>query len=116
MDLIISTALKGILIGVLVSAPMGPIGVLCIQRTLSKSRYSGFLSGLGVARADTMLAIISYFFYALLKGQIEQYKDIISIFGGVFVVIVGVAIFFKKPAPQVRRKANRQDRYTLFPP
>jgi threonine/homoserine/homoserine lactone efflux protein len=94
---------RGILVGLASSITVGPVAVLCIQRTLSKSRYSGFLSGLGVACADTMLAVIAYFFYALLKGQIEQYKDIISIVGGVFVVIVGIFIFFQKPAPQVRR-------------
>lgn len=95
--------LRGVTVGLASSITVGPVAVLCIQRTLSKSRKSGFLSGLGVACADTLMAIIAFFFYALLKAQIEQYKDIITILGGIFVVIVGVVIFFQKPAPQIRR-------------
>ena len=45
---------KGIVIGVLVSAPMGPIGMLCIQRTLNKGRWHGFVTGLGAALSDVI--------------------------------------------------------------
>ena len=45
---------KGIVIGVLVSAPMGPIGMLCIQRTLNKGRWHGFVTGLGAALSDLL--------------------------------------------------------------
>ena len=101
--------LRGVTVGLASSITVGPVAVLCIQRTLSKSRKSGFLSGMGVACADTLMAIIAFFFYALLKTQIEQYKDIISILGGIFVVIVGVVIFFQKPAPQIRRNRAALD-------
>ena len=47
---------KGIVIGVLVSAPMGPIGMLCIQRTLNKGRWHGFVTGLGAALSDVIYA------------------------------------------------------------
>ncbi len=95
--------LRGLTVGLASSITVGPVAVLCIQRTLSKSRRSGFISGLGVACADTLMAIIAFFFYALLQTQIEQYKKIISLLGGIFVVIVGVVIFFQNPAPQIRR-------------
>ena len=51
--------LKGLLIGFLASIPMGPIGVLCIQRTLNKGRKSGFYSGLGAAAGDAVYSIIA---------------------------------------------------------
>jgi len=51
--------LKGSVIGFMVSIPLGPIGVLCVQRTLNKGRLSGFVSGLGAAIADTIFALIS---------------------------------------------------------
>jgi threonine/homoserine/homoserine lactone efflux protein len=95
--------LRGLTVGLASSITVGPVAVLCIQRTLSKSRRSGFISGLGVACADTLMAIIAFFFYALLQTQIEQYRKIISLLGGIFVVIVGVVIFFQNPAPQIRR-------------
>ena len=66
--------LRGVTVGLASSITVGPVAVLCIQRTLSKSRHSGFISGLGVACADTLMAIIAFFFYALLQAQIEQYK------------------------------------------
>ena len=111
--------LRGVTVGLASSITVGPVAVLCIQRTLSKSRRSGFISGLGVACADTLMAIIAFFFYALLQAQIEQYKHIISIFGGIFVVIVGVVIFFQNPAPQIRRNrtgtaTSKRDFFSMF--
>ena len=50
---------KGIIIGVLVSAPMGPIGMLCIQRTLNKGRWHGFVTGLGAALSDVIYAALT---------------------------------------------------------
>lgn len=100
---IINITLRGFAVGLASSVTVGPVAVLCIQRTLSKSRRSGFISGLGVACADTLLAIIAFFFYSLLEAQIKQYEHIITILGGIFILIVGVVIFFKNPAPQIRR-------------
>ena len=60
MELILYILLRGLLIGILVSAPMGPIGVLCIQRTLNKGRWAGFYTGIGAAFSDV--------FYCLLTG------------------------------------------------
>lgn len=99
---VIDILLRGLTVGVLSSITVGPVAVLCIKRTLNKSRHSGFVSGLGVACADALMAIIAFFFYAILHSQIEQYKHILSIVGGLFVVIVGVVIYLQKPS----KKAN----------
>ncbi len=99
---VVDILLRGLTVGVLSSITVGPVAVLCIKRTLNKSRHSGFISGLGVACADTLMAIIAFFFYAILHSQIEQYKHILSIVGGIFVVIVGVVIFLQTPS----RKTN----------
>ena len=85
--------------GVAASITVGPVAVLCIQRTLSKTTRAGIVSGLGVACADTLMAIIAYFFYAMMQAQIEKYRHILSLVGGIFVVIVGVYIFFQNPVP-----------------
>ena len=99
---IIDIVLRGFIVGLASSVTVGPVAVLCIKRTLNKSRRSGFISGMGVACADTLMAIIAFFFYAILHSQIEQYKHIISIVGGIFVVIVGVVIFFQRPSQKVK--------------
>ena len=102
----------GLCVGLASSMTVGPVAVLCIQRTLSKGHLSGIMSGLGVACADTLLAILSFTVYALLKSYIDEYSRVIQICGGVFVVIVGIFIFFKNPVPQIRK--NRAGRKTLW--
>lgn len=102
----IDIVLRGMVVGLASSITVGPVAVLCIQRTLSKGHQAGFLSGLGVACADTLMAIIAFFFYAMLEAQIEKYSYIISLLGGIFVIVVGVVIFFQNPSPQIRRNRS----------
>ena len=94
------------------SITVGPVAVLCIQRTLSKNFRSGLASGLGVATADMMMAIIAFFFFSMLQTQIEVYSEILQVIGGIFVVIVGVYIFFQNPVPQIRK--NRAGKTNLW--
>lgn len=108
----IEILLRGAGVGLASSITVGPVAVLCIQRTLSKSRRSGMVSGIGVACADTLMALIAFFFYSMLQAQIEQYSQLLRVVGGVFVVIVGVVIFFQNPVPQIRR--NRAGKTSLW--
>lgn len=100
---IIEILFRGICVGVAASITVGPVAVLCIQRTLSKSRQSGIISGLGVACADTVMAVIAYFCYSMLQSHIEQYNTLLRVIGGIFVVVVGVWVFAQNPVPQIRR-------------
>ncbi len=103
---------RGIGVGVAASITVGPVAVLCIQRTLSKNRRSGFVSGLGVACADTVMAMVALFFYSILRARIEEYDMLLRVGGGIFVVIVGVYIFLQNPVPQIRR--NRAGKTSLW--
>lgn len=109
---IVKILFGGFCVGLASSVTVGPVAVLCIQRTLSKGHLSGLLSGLGIACADTLMAILAFSVYALLKSYIDQYNTIIQFCGGLFVVIVGVLIFFKNPVPQIRK--NRTGRSALW--
>ncbi len=95
--------LRSVMVGIAASITVGPVAVLCIQRTLSKSRRSGLISGLGVACADTLMALVAYFFYSVLSGTIEEYNMVLRLVGGVFVVGVGAYIFFQNPVVQIRK-------------
>ena len=107
--------LRGMGVGLASSITVGPVAVLCIQRTLSKNFRSGLASGLGVATADMMMAIIAFFFYSMLQTQIEVYSEILQVIGGIFVVIVGVYIFFQNPVPQIRKnRAGKSDPWQDF--
>jgi threonine/homoserine/homoserine lactone efflux protein len=109
---IIKIIIGGLCVGLASSVTVGPVAVLCIQRTLSRGYLSGIFSGLGVASADTLMAILAFTLYALLKEYIDRFNTIIMICGGIFVIIVGIFIFFKNPVPQVRK--NRTDKNELW--
>lgn len=98
----------GLCVGLASSVTVGPVAVLCIQRTLSKGHLSGFISSMGVVCADTLMAILAFSVYALMKSYIDEYSSIIQLVGGIFVVIVGVFIFFKNPVPQIRKNKTGQ--------
>ena len=113
MDMWLDIFLRGILIGLVVSVfSIGPVGVLCIQRTLSKGQRSGFFSGLGAATADTVYATVAFFAIAFVHGFIEQNQLLLKIIGGAFVVVVGLYIFFQNPVVQIRR--NRSGKVSLW--
>ncbi len=109
MDLLF--IIKGILIGVSVSAPLGPIGVLCIQRTLNKGFKSGFVSGTGAAAADIIYAIIAGFSITFIKDFLIEYQTYIRIIGGAFLILVGVRITISNPAKQIRKLRVKGNNY-----
>ena len=103
---------RSICVGLAASITVGPVAVLCIQRTLSKSRISGIVSGFGVACADTFMAIIAFSCYSMLAATIQEHHNLLTVIGGVFVVMVGVYVFLQNPAVQIRK--NRSGRTNLW--
>ena len=103
--------IKGILIGISVSAPLGPIGVLCIQRTLNKGFKSGFVSGSGAASADIIYAIIAGFSITLISDFLIEYQTYIRIIGGAFLILVGIRISISNPAKQIRKLRVKGNNY-----
>ncbi|QKG81261.1 LysE family translocator [Tenuifilum thalassicum] len=101
--------IKGIIIGLAASIPLGPIGVICIQRTINKGRTSGFLSGLGAATADTIFAAIAGFSLSFIISFIKEQQTIIEIVGGVIVVLLGIKIFQTNPISQLKRQKRRKN-------
>ncbi len=100
--------IQGFIVGFLASVTLGPVGVMCIQRTLSKGRLSGLISGLGAAVADTIYAIAAFFFISLVGSFIEEHMTILTIIGGVCVGAVGTRIVMTNPVMQMRRNRNRK--------
>lgn len=98
---------KGIMIGLLASIPLGPIGVICIQRTINKGKLSGFLSGVGAATADTIFATIAGFSLTFIINFIEEKQLILEIFGGIIVVLLGIMTFYTNPVRQLKRHKRK---------
>ncbi|MDR2469775.1 MAG: LysE family translocator [Tannerella sp.] len=110
---------KGFIIGILVSAPMGPIGMLCVQRTLSKSRWHGFISGLGATLSDIIYAIITCLFMGLVVNFVETHQQWLELFGSIVLAVFGYYIFFSDPIKNLRKKKEKklsfaQDFVTAF--
>ena len=87
----------GIIIGILVSAPMGPLGILTIQRTLNKGRLNGIVTGLGATTSDLIYAILVGFSMSFINQYIAPYGSEIKIMGSIVLFIFGYLIFKKKP-------------------
>ena len=89
---------KGMLIGFAIAAPVGPIGLLCIQRTLARGRWSGVLSGMGAASADALYGCIAGFGLAALAGLLLAWQTELQIGGGLFLLYLGGKTWRTPPA------------------
>lgn len=103
--------LKGLLLGFAIAAPVGPIGVLCIQQTLQKGRLTGFVTGLGAATADGIYGGIAAFGLAGLTQWLVAQKVWLGIIGGLFLCYLGSQtirkpIITQKTAPTPTRFAR----------
>jgi len=95
-----SLLLRGILIGFSIAAPVGPIGVLCIRRTLAEGRLSGLVSGLGAATADAIYGCIAGFGLTFISGFLISQQLWLRLLGGAFLCYLGIKTFIAKPAQQ----------------
>ena len=95
---------RGLLIGLMVSVPLGPMGVLIIQKTLQKGALAGFVAGMGAACADLFYATVAAFGLGFVINVIQTHELILQIIGGIFLIIVGLKIYFDNPLKQIRMK------------
>ena len=90
--------LQGILIGVTIAAPVGPIGILCIRRTLAEGRLAGFISGLGAATADAMYGAIAAFGLTFISVFLINQSFWLRLGGGLFLIYLGIKSFLSVPS------------------
>lgn len=89
---------RGLIIGFSIAAPVGPIGVLCIRRTLAQGRAVGLISGLGAATADGLYGSIAGFGLTFISGFLVSQQVWLRIIGGIFLCYLGITTFLAKPA------------------
>jgi threonine/homoserine/homoserine lactone efflux protein len=90
--------LRGFLIGISIAAPVGPIGVLCIRRTLSNGKLTGFLSGMGAASADMVYGAVAAFGLTVVSNLLVENAFWLHIVGGVFLLYLGIKTLVEKPS------------------
>jgi threonine/homoserine/homoserine lactone efflux protein len=88
---------KGLMAGLAIAVPVGPVNVLCASRTLSRGRLSGLMSGFGAATADMLYGAIAGFSITFLIEFLEREEFWIRVIGGLLLVAIGV-MYFRKPA------------------
>ena len=88
--------IQGLIIGFSIAAPVGPIGVLCIRRTLTEGRLSGFVSGLGAATADAVYGSIAGFGLTFISIFLIERSQWLRLIGGSFLLYLGIRTFLAK--------------------
>jgi threonine/homoserine/homoserine lactone efflux protein len=109
----ISFFVRGIIIGFAIAAPVGPIGLLCIQRTLNRGTSFGFVSGLGAATADACYGMIAAFSVATVFNFLSAQKLWFSLAGGLYLGYLGIKAFRTVPENQVET-AKGQGRLSAY--
>ena len=98
MESLLYIALTGFLIGVFISAPMGPIGMLVIQRTLNKGRSAAFYTGLGAALSDIIYCLLTGMGLSFVTDFNESNQDILQILGSIVLIVYGIYLFRNNPS------------------
>lgn len=104
--------IKGIIIGLFISIPLGPIGMLTIQRTLNRGRKYGIATGLGATTSDLIYTTITLYFLSFVLDTIEHQRSIIQLVGSLILIIFGAFIY--KSNPSTQPKPNEPIKYSLF--
>src|SRR3954466_14837463 len=91
--------LRGVLAGLAIAIPVGPVNVLCISRTITGGRRAGLLSGLGAATADALYGAIAAFSITVIIDFLTAEIFWIRTIGGLLLIAIGIVYWFKKPSP-----------------
>lgn len=97
MDTIISIIIGCISIGVILSAPMGPIGILCVQRTLNNGRESGFFTGIGAAISDLFYCLLAGLGMSIVTDFIEGNVNLLQVAGSIILVVYSLYMILHDP-------------------
>ena len=111
---ILDFVFKGILIGLVASAPMGPVGVLCIQRTLNKGRWYGLITGIGACVSDIIYALITGFGMSFVMDFVgnEHNRFVLQLSGSVVLLLFGVYCYRSNPTKNMHQ-SNKNQKGTL---
>lgn len=107
----LNTILIGIIIGLFTSVPVGPLGILTIQRTLNRGRWHGVVTGLGASTSDLIYAAIVGFSMSFITDFIDAHQFWIQIAGSVIVVFFGIHVYRSNPSAQLSsvKKPSKSD-------
>ena len=111
IETILDILWKGFIIGVIVSAPLGPVGVLCIQRTLNKGRWYGLVTGMGAALSDTCYALLTGYGMSFVFDYVNKNIFYLQLFGSILLLCFGVYTFRSNPVRSLRPPSGTKGTY-----
>jgi threonine/homoserine/homoserine lactone efflux protein len=94
--------LKGIVVGIVIAVPVGPVGVLCVRRTIFEGKLAGFISGLGAATGDAMFGLLAAFGLTFISDLLIGYQQWLRIAGGCYLLYVGGSAVLTRPEMKPR--------------
>ena len=98
--------LKGIVVGVVIAVPVGPVGVLCVHRSILEGKLAGFVSGLGAATADAIFGIIAAFGLTFVADWLMSYEQWLRGAGGCYLLYIGGRGFAAEPPTELESEDN----------
>jgi threonine/homoserine/homoserine lactone efflux protein len=112
--MLLAFLLKGLLVGVIIAVPAGPVGVICIRRTIFNGRLAGFVSGLGAASADAVFGIIAGFGLTFVSDLLLGYQEWLRLGGAGFLLYVGTSALRSDPLAGTRSQRDPEDLFTDY--
>ena len=111
IETILDILVKGFVIGIVVSAPLGPVGVLCIQRTLNKGRWYGFVTGLGASLSDIAYALLTGYGMSFVFDYINKNIFYLQLLGSIMLLAFGISTFRSNPVQSTRPVSANKGSY-----
>src|ERR1035441_5564396 len=102
----------GIIVGLMIAMPVGPVNILCIHRTIEAGWRAGVISGLGAAPADMLYGGVAGFSITLVVQFLVREQFWLRLFGGILLVVIGISYFFKRPQSLNGKKQGRGSAYS----
>jgi threonine/homoserine/homoserine lactone efflux protein len=103
--------LKGIVVGAVIAVPVGPVGILCLHRTIFEGRLSGLVSGLGAATADALFGAVAAFGLTFVSDWLFGYETWLRAAGGVYLLYIGASALLTEAQDKIAEEAKPE---TLF--
>ena len=108
---VLELLVKGVIVGIVVSAPLGPVGVLCIQRTLNKGRWYGFVTGLGAALSDISYALLTGYGMSFMDEIIIKHQVFLQVMGSIMLMAFGLYTFRSNSVKSLRPPSKKVGTY-----
>jgi threonine/homoserine/homoserine lactone efflux protein len=106
-ELVVSSFVQGIIIGLTLAVPVGPLSLICIQRTVTDGRLHGIFSGSGVATADSFYAAVTFLGLTVISGLIIAQQYLFRFIAGIVLILIGIRVFLSMP-PVISARSDHE--------